>query len=305
MSAHVRFKATDDQTRQMAALAVEAATGERVEDLSLITDPMFVRVWRNKLVAWFCTETFGVKRLLHCNRRPYNRRPWFKAYPTALSIVEAVEGVEVIEALEWDEYCTSARRVYSRNFFRCRTKKNSWQRTMGEELAELLKPRSIVDLGCGLGAVIHGARDAGVERVEGYDLAYENAAEYVDPGIADAVREGDAGAPMSRVRPADVALSVEVAEHLPPASSEAFADNLARLAGRWAVLTAAPPGQVGRGHVNLRPKAFWVELLEARGLRLMPQVTEELAKRWAPHAPDYVTRNLMVFRKEIAACERS
>ena len=93
----------------------------------------------------------------------------------------------------------------------------------------------------------------------------------------------------------DLAVSIEVAEHIPAEHVEAFL--------RWfdgedrVLLTAAPPGQGGNHHVNEQPQSYWVERFEARGLRYdLPdtQAWQALARRYTSACP-WVPRNAMVF----------
>jgi SAM-dependent methyltransferase len=56
---------------------------------------------------------------------------------------------------------------------------------------------------------------------------------------------------------ADLAYSFEVAEHLPESLAPRFARFLAGCAP-VVLLTAAPPGQGGTGHINEQPAGYWV-----------------------------------------------
>jgi hypothetical protein len=63
----------------------------------------------------------------------------------------------------------------------------------------------------------------------------------------------------------DLVQSLEVAEHITPAASEAFVENLARHAERFVLFSAAPPGQGGEYHVSERSYEFWRGLFAAHG----------------------------------------
>jgi hypothetical protein len=62
----------------------------------------------------------------------------------------------------------------------------------------------------------------------------------------------------------DLALSLEVAEHLPPASAEPFVDSLAALAPAI-LFSAAIPFQSGTHHVNEQWPEYWVERFARHG----------------------------------------
>lgn len=62
----------------------------------------------------------------------------------------------------------------------------------------------------------------------------------------------------------ELAMSLEVGEHLSPNRADGFVDDLVGLAD--AVLwSAATPGQGGYGHINEQPHAYWAERFEDRG----------------------------------------
>ena len=62
----------------------------------------------------------------------------------------------------------------------------------------------------------------------------------------------------------DLAFSFEVAEHIEEKYSDVFLDNLTLFKPKFIMLTAAPPGQGGLGHVNEQPKEYWYSKLEKR-----------------------------------------
>lgn len=62
----------------------------------------------------------------------------------------------------------------------------------------------------------------------------------------------------------DLALCLEVAEHLPPERGSSFVADLCRLAPR-VVFSAAMPRQGGTGHINCQPPAYWASLFRDHG----------------------------------------
>jgi hypothetical protein len=65
------------------------------------------------------------------------------------------------------------------------------------------------------------------------------------------------------------------------------------------VVTCAPPGQTGHGHINCREKSFWTELFAREGF--LPSEADRLAllEEFArfPRLSSFIPANLMVFRK--------
>ncbi|MBI3825229.1 MAG: class I SAM-dependent methyltransferase [Candidatus Rokubacteria bacterium] len=127
---------------------------------------------------------------------------------------------------------------------------------------ELVRPRRVVDVGCGEGAWLAVFREHGAE-VRGVDGDWVDRARLKIP--ADRFTVADLGAPLRLDERFDLAVSLEVAEHLDPSSAETFVESLARLAP-VVLFSAAIPGQGGRHHVNEQWPAYWARLFEGRGL---------------------------------------
>ena len=102
----------------------------------------------------------------------------------------------------------------------------------------------------------------------------------------------------SDTRDFDVAVSMEVAEHIPESRADRYMDLLAR-AGRAVVFTAAPPGQGGNDHVNERPSEYWIAKFADRGFRLDGELTRSWRDHWrrSEHVRGWYHQNLMVFRR--------
>lgn len=132
-----------------------------------------------------------------------------------------------------------------------------------------IEGRRLIDVGCGAGSWAPTWRQYGwhVTGVDG-EYARERAETRVDEFVA-----ADLSRPLaySKIKGIwDVAVSLEVAEHLPPERAASFIDDLDICVGRKGtiVFSAAIPGQGGTGHLNEQWPRYWYELLIARGYKV-------------------------------------
>src|SRR4249920_1583207 len=111
---------------------------------------------------------------------------------------------------------------------------------------ELLPPvHSAVDVGCGVGTWLSVLRERGVATVRGFDGAWVREDRLTIP--RDSFVAADLTQRIPESGKFDLAISVEVAEHLPPASAETFVDSLVGLSD-FVVFSAAIPHQGGKHH---------------------------------------------------------
>jgi SAM-dependent methyltransferase len=119
--------------------------------------------------------------------------------------------------------------------------------------------RTVVDVGCGEGwwAVEFAARGCDVL---GLDGAYVQGSP-----LGDRFRPWDLATPLpGDLGRYDLAVCLEVAEHLPPGRAAGFVDDLCRLAPTVA-FSAAVPGQGGVNHLNEQPPGYWANLFDEHG----------------------------------------
>lgn len=158
------------------------------------------------------------------------------------------------------------------------------------------KVTRVIDVGCGTGALLEALRDRSCEV---FGLDYANAAlKYCRArrlNVAKFDLERDI---FNDKRTFDVAVSMEVAEHLPERAADRYVDLLTRLSP-IVVFTAAPPGQGGTDHVNEQPPSYWINKFRQRGF----EHVEELSQRWretwkaAGDVKGWYYENLMIFRR--------
>lgn len=154
---------------------------------------------------------------------------------------------------------------------------------------------SYLDVGAGSGAFSAEARRRGK-----YVVACEHSpfgrlfarAQSVDARPFDLMQDPPADAGV-----ADLALCLEVAEHLPPPMGDDLVRFLASRASTI-VFSAAHPGQGGTGHLNEQPKSYWIDRFEQAGGthdELGSQRLVDAMERYELTRPWY-RENAMVFR---------
>jgi SAM-dependent methyltransferase len=127
---------------------------------------------------------------------------------------------------------------------------------------DLVQPRRVVDVGCGRGGWLSVFRELGVEHVRGLDGAHVDRERLlIDPAAFTAV---DLAKPFEIDGSFDLALCLEVAEHLPPAAGPHLVGALVR-AAPVVLFSAAVPGQGGTRHVNERWPRYWHDLFAEHG----------------------------------------
>lgn len=157
---------------------------------------------------------------------------------------------------------------------------------------ELTTPRSVVDVGCGVGAWLAVFRDHGIQDMLGLD------GDYVNPAMLQIdranFRVADLRQPLAVGRTFDLVVSLEVAEHLPEGCARTFVQSLTSL-GPVVLFSAAIPFQGGAEHINEQWPEYWVSLFREHAY----QVVDVL--RWRIWSDSdiawYYRQNVLLFVK--------
>ena len=123
----------------------------------------------------------------------------------------------------------------------------------------LMKPASVVDVGCKLGEWLITFRNHGVTEFLGIDRPLRQEALVIPP---QAFRTANLAHPFTIPGRFDLAVCLEVAEHLPAAAARPLVRELTA-AAPVVLFSAAIPGQGGHGHVNEQPHDYWHRLFAA------------------------------------------
>ena len=167
-------------------------------------------------------------------------------------------------------------------------------------LLQRLAPfQSVCDVGCGPGSWLKGFADHGITDYLGLDGDYVIGAGLVIP--AEHFRAQDLSKPFTVERQFDLAVSLEVAEHLPSARAEGFIADITRLAP-LVLFSAAIPFQGGTGHINEQWQDYWVELFARRDYQVFDVIRHQV---WDDERVlRFYRQNIFVFcrRDHVANC---
>ncbi len=152
--------------------------------------------------------------------------------------------------------------AYSKVFY-------DWQRVGSHNSAERIlpivfeavQPKSVVDVGCGVGSWLDVARSLDASTV-GYEGEWVKSLSPTYPGLD--IRAADLEQRLQPGETFDLAISMEVAEHLTPGRADSFVADLVALAPN-VLFSAAVPGQGGNNHLNEQWQSYWADRFAAHG----------------------------------------
>jgi SAM-dependent methyltransferase len=167
----------------------------------------------------------------------------------------------------------------------------------GRQIVASLRRRydfaSAVDVGCGAGEILFELQSIGIA-ARGLERSQVALATCRKQGLV--VRKFDLESDPPPGWTADLVISTEVAEHLPAFCADRYVSLMADMATLAVVVTAAPPGQGGTGHVNEQPYSYWIDKFERRGWRYCGDQTRALRIEWAELGVESQrARNVMIF----------
>jgi len=157
-------------------------------------------------------------------------------------------------------------------------------------------PQSVLDVGCGLGTWLSVARRLGVRDIFGVDGRWLDKTRLRIP--EDVVRILDLEKPFDLGRRFDMAICLEVAEHLDAKAAAGFVASLTAHAD-IILFSAAIPFQGGHHHVNEQWPTYWCSLLDERGFETLDVIR---ARIWTDDSIHLWLRQntLLIVKKHLA-----
>ena len=133
-------------------------------------------------------------------------------------------------------------------------------------ILELLDPKSVVDVGCGIGTWLKVFQDNGIDNILGID------GDYVDKSLLKIDKNKFIDYDLEKFYKSeikfDLAISLEVAEHLSELSADVFIQTLIGLSNN-VIFSAAIPFQGGQNHINEKEPTYWIRKFEKEGYKLL------------------------------------
>jgi SAM-dependent methyltransferase len=124
-------------------------------------------------------------------------------------------------------------------------------------LSNFLSPSSVADIGCGIGAWLKAFKEAGAKTLIGFDGDWNTQQDMIDGSII--FKAVDLNRPISNTEKVDLAMSLEVGEHLEPSSARTLVNSLTDMAD-VVLFGAAFTDQGGTNHINEQPHTYWAKL---------------------------------------------
>jgi 2-polyprenyl-3-methyl-5-hydroxy-6-metoxy-1,4-benzoquinol methylase len=145
---------------------------------------------------------------------------------------------------------------------------------------------SVVDYGCGAGWFLHWLKYYGVTDIYGIE-PNKNAKSVMAIAVQEAVKIRGLTRKITLKRDFDLAMCIEVLEHIDEKHADAAIDNITRHTNKL-IFSAATPGQGGWGHINEQPFDYWKKKLKHKGfaykqletLTFRAYLNNKKAKKW-------------------------
>ncbi|MEM9857633.1 MAG: methyltransferase domain-containing protein [Bacteroidota bacterium] len=148
-------------------------------------------------------------------------------------------------------------KTYKSKFYEARHSNTLYSaETIISLIKDLISPRSVVDVGCGVGTWLKVFQDSGIDEILGIEGEWVNTNDlvinkdnFLKTNLEDKLRVD---------KKYDLAMTLEVAEHISLESADQFVANLVTLAP-VILFSAAIPLQGGKHHVNEQWPDYWKE----------------------------------------------
>ena len=163
---------------------------------------------------------------------------------------------------------------YSENFYKNLQKGSRGSaREIIPIVLDLVRPKSVIEVGCGVGSWLSVFREFGVQDFVGVD------GHWIEEKMLEIPPERflsfDLKKPFQMDRVFDLVVSLEVGEHLPQECAGIFVDSLTRL-GSIVLFSAAIPFQGGTNHVNEQWPEYWIRYFQEQHYQVIDCIRKNI-----------------------------
>ena len=171
---------------------------------------------------------------------------------------------------------------YNREFMALTEEHISSAKRILNILFQYYRPKNIIDVGCGSGSWLKAAGDMGVESLTGIDGTWLKREMLLSDDIKLITHDLDKLIP--QLGNFELAISLEVAEHLPENRAESFIEDLCKLSN-VILFSAAIPHQGGDHHINEQWQSYWYGMFRDNNYLCFDIIRhqlweDELVKSW-------------------------
>ena len=156
-------------------------------------------------------------------------------------------------------------------------------------------PKSIVDIGCGNGSWLEAAKILGIKNVKGVDGIKADKNDLLIEEFEFLLH--DLTTPLALNKKFDLAISLEVAEHLPESASDTFIANICRHSD-VVLFSAAIPNQGGQFHINEQWPEYWHLKFKVHGFFAYDILRQEFWDH--KNVLWWYSQNMIIYAKENA-----
>ncbi len=150
--------------------------------------------------------------------------------------------------------------------------------TIADAIVAAFSPRTIADIGCGTGVLMLALQKRGVS-CQGFEYSAAALETCRKRGLQVTPLNIETDPIPAGVR-VDVAISTEVAEHLPESCADRFLDVLTALSDTVVLTAADTSPHSSTDHVNEQPLSYWIAKMDARGYTYLESLTEGWRPQW-------------------------
>lgn len=161
-------------------------------------------------------------------------------------------------------------------------------------LHEILDFDSVLDVGCGIGTWLNVFHEKGGLEILGLDGDYVNRDLLAKNIPLDFFKAFDLSLEFDLKKKFDLAICLEVAEHLPFTSSDLLVNSLCRHSDQ-VLFSAAIPNQGGQNHLNEQWPSFWIDKFKRNGFEVYDLIRPKIWNN--PQVDIWYRQNLLLFSK--------